>query len=114
MLFAVAGESQSCHKGQCRRCGVVSCWQGAEHQIQDPQVNFYTHCTSESIFFIHTFLFAGEFLRFKFWCKSSLKAEWVARCNSVFMNVLKGKNCLCDTIWGNHIQDIQATQWMTW
>ena len=41
-LFSVAGESQSCHKGQCWRRRVISCWQRAEHQIQDSQVNFYT------------------------------------------------------------------------
>ena len=25
LLFSVAGESQSCHKGQCRRRRVISC-----------------------------------------------------------------------------------------
>lgn len=41
-----------------------------------------------------------------------MKAKWAVRLNSVFMNVLGEKNCLCAAKRGqNHIQ---ATQWMTW
>jgi len=55
LLFFVAGESQSCHKGQCGRRRVVSCRQGAEHQIQDCQVNLYKPV------FLYNLLFACEF-----------------------------------------------------
>lgn len=73
MLFSVAGESQSCHKGQCGRRRVVSSWQGAEHQIQDCQVNLYKPV------FLYTFSLLVNFGYWKISCKSLVKGEWVAR-----------------------------------
>jgi len=58
-LFSVAGESQSCHKGQCRRRRVVSCWQRAEHQIQDSQVNFIYLYKWKNCFPAHHSLYWG-------------------------------------------------------
>ena len=110
MLFSVIGESQSCHKSQCGRRRVVSCWQGAEHQIQDCQVNLYKPV------FLYTFSFAGEFGYWKISFKSLVKGEWVARVHV--------KRFVYESTWRNQMSleysdreityNVQATQWTTW